>query len=482
MAAGQTAISTPTKRDFRREVTDSIIKLLEQGVAPWQTPWEPGAGIEMPLNPTTKRAYRGGNALHLLALGARREYGDPRWMTYRQAQARGWQVRGGERGTHVEFWEFPRQSASEQESNDPERGSETRTRLVHRVYTVFNARQIDGIGPHVPNRRTEFEAVQAGESILDHSGARIAHDQHDRAFYSRASDSIHLPPRLAFKTTADYYGTALHELAHWSGHPTRLNRASLNESYRFGDLLYAKEELRAELASLFLAAERGIPHDPQNHAAYVGIWLQTLRDDKNEIFRAAADAQIAADFLLGLERHRSLDKALEEARSPQLRRETAEYVAEYDAASGTVDIEQKRTATELRTPAEAEPLNTPDALSVPEAIAERILDDQVQGIEPNPTDLKNSFAEAQELCRRALGENARTFVAHTDSGAYRGEVIGQTWCHIVQKISPQSAVAHMRHLLSRLPEPGQNVLIAYSNERAAVDTFHPREQSRGLER
>jgi hypothetical protein len=100
--------------------------------------------------------------------------------------------------------------------------------------------------------------------------------------------------------------TALHEAAHSSGHPSRLNRATLNESYRFGDISYAKEELRAELASVFLAAESGIPHDPEQHAAYVGSWIKTLREDKNEIFRAAHDASRAADFLLARKRERSI--------------------------------------------------------------------------------------------------------------------------------------------------------------------------------
>jgi antirestriction protein ArdC len=98
----------------------------------------------------------------------------------------------------------------------------------------------------------------------------------------------------------------LHELAHWTGHPSRLDRATLNETYRFADITYAKEELRAELASVFLAAERGIPHHPEQHAAYVSSWINVLKQDKNEIFRAAHDASRAADFLLGLERDRSI--------------------------------------------------------------------------------------------------------------------------------------------------------------------------------
>ncbi|PYT20634.1 MAG: hypothetical protein DMG57_41450, partial [Acidobacteria bacterium] len=113
-------------------------------------------------------------------------------------------------------------------------------------------------------------------------------------------------PKHAFKDAAGYYDTALHELAHWTGHPSRLDRTTLNETYRFGDISYAQEELRAELASVFLAAERGIPHDPEQHAAYVSSWINVLKQDKNEIFRAAHDASRAADFLLALERDRSI--------------------------------------------------------------------------------------------------------------------------------------------------------------------------------
>jgi antirestriction protein ArdC len=102
----------------------------------------------------------------------------------------------------------------------------------------------------------------------------------------------------------------LHELAHWTGHQSRLNRSTLTDAYRFGDTNYAREELRAELASVFLAAERGIPHDPVSHAAYVGSWVKALREDKNEIFRAAHDASAAADYLLSLERERSVGEAL----------------------------------------------------------------------------------------------------------------------------------------------------------------------------
>jgi antirestriction protein ArdC len=302
-----------TPRDFRQEVTDNIITLLEQGAAPWQKPWDDS--MSMPMNPTTGKAYRGGNVIHLLAVGMSRGLSDPRWMTYKQAQEKGWQVRKGERGTQIEFWDVKRTAdgqpipqAPEGEGNPEQRQS----RLIHRVYTVFNASQVEGVPPIAVVVREPFEVVEAGERILSHSGAAILHDQNRRAFYNRRTDSIHLPQKTLFPDAESYYGTALHELGHWTGHPSRLDRSTLTQSYTFGDTNYAQEELRAELASLFLAAERGIPHDPMNHAAYVGSWIKALKSDKNEIFRAAADASKMTDYLLDLEQKKAEELAQQE--------------------------------------------------------------------------------------------------------------------------------------------------------------------------
>lgn len=298
-------------RDFRQEVTNKIIELLEKGVAPWQKPWDASRAGLMPFNQVTKKPYRGGNALHLMITALDRGYDDPRWMTYKQAADNKGQVRKGEKGTQIEFWEIkPGVTKSEAPVSAEEDGEETESgrpsQFIHRIYTVFNAQQIDGLPPLETKKPQLFEVIEAGERILQHSGACITHDQADRAFYSRARDAIHLPKREAFRDAGSYYGTALHELAHWTGHPSRLNRLTLNESYRFGDLNYAKEELRAELASVFLAAERGIPHDPASHASYVGNWIMALQNDKNEIFRAAHDASAATDYLLALEKGREV--------------------------------------------------------------------------------------------------------------------------------------------------------------------------------
>jgi len=310
-----TSAPPSSKRDLRQEITDQIIRALEQGTAPWQKPWQAGA-LELPFNPATGKSYRGGNVIQLMIEASGRGYEDPRWLTYRQAHENGWQVRTGEKGTHVEFWQFPDRAAKLGSGGRMETTEAQRDSFIYRVYTVFNAQQIDRIPAHSPRVRQEWEVLQSAQSILDSSAAQIRHDQSDRAFYNRRDDTIHLPPTAGFKTASNYYGTALHELVHWTGHPDRLKRETLNESYRFGDLNYAREELRAELASVFLLAERGIPHNAESHAAYLNSWLEALRNDKHEIFRAARDAHKAADLLLQLELHKSLDRALAEVNQP----------------------------------------------------------------------------------------------------------------------------------------------------------------------
>lgn len=477
---------TTVKRDYRQEVTNQIIEMLEKGTAPWQKPWEAGSAT-LPFNPTSERNYRGGNALHLMATAARKGFSDPRWLTYRQAQENGWQVRQGEKGTQIEYWQFEDRSGSSRtggpqaEPDTPihsEQGA-VRRAPIHRVYTVFNAQQMDDVPAHQLKQRNEWEVAQTGEQILQNSGASIAHDQIDRAFYSRSQDAIHLPQKDAFRTGSDYYGTALHELAHWTGHPTRLNRQTLNESYRFGDPNYAKEELRAELTSVFLAAERGIPHDPEQHAAYVASWISTLKNDKNEIFRAAKDAHSAADYLLGLERTKQVDGQA----VPQIRTETSEHVAAYEKATGTVNIVEKETATENRNPVGTSTAGAPDNQAPTKSEAEKILDGEVDGRRsPNETDLQRSLTEAEKQTKANLGISARVHAADTESGKYRGEICGETEHHVLQKISAKSVIAHPKSLISDVFAPGQSVAVNYSNAQVQTKPFKGRERAQSLTR
>ncbi len=168
---------------------------------------------------------------------------------------------------------------------------------------MFNAERIDGLPPLV-RPEAAWDPIERIEQMLQRSGAVSRHSEADRAFYRPASDSIHLPQQSQFSSPDRYYATLLHELGHWTGHPSRLAR---DLAHAFGSEGYAREELRAEISSLILGDELGIGHDPSQHAAYVGTWIQVLQDDPLEIFRAAADAEKIQAYVLALEQQPALE-------------------------------------------------------------------------------------------------------------------------------------------------------------------------------
>ncbi|EBM5962854.1 TPA: zincin-like metallopeptidase domain-containing protein [Salmonella enterica subsp. enterica serovar 16:l,v:-] len=298
------------KKPFHEVVAENLIAQLKEGTAPWQKPWNPGApGAALPMNPTTGKRYKGINAIHLMAQG----YSDQRWMTYKQAAAVDAQVRKGEKGTLVQYWKFSEErikrnddgSVALDKNDNPikETVQLERPKVFNAV--VFNAQQIDGLPPLAVRQDKSWSSIERAEAILKASGARISHDQVDRAFYRMSTDSIHLPQQEAFPTADRYYATALHELGHWTGHTARLNR---DLAHPFGSEGYAKEELRAEIASMIMGDELGIGHDPSQHVAYVKSWIKALQDDPMEIFRAAADAEKIQGFVLGLEQERTQEQ------------------------------------------------------------------------------------------------------------------------------------------------------------------------------
>jgi antirestriction protein ArdC len=290
----------PEKRDYRAEVTDDIIRMLEEGMAPWQKPWESGKAGTIPFNPTTGKPYRGGNIVALSITAFHKGYDDPRWCTYKQAQEKGWQVRKGEKATAIEFWEAKPGSKAEDTDED-----EKRSRLIHRVYSVFNAAQIEGIPKLELEPRKPFEVIEAGEKMMAESGADIRHGG-NRAYFTPSGDYIQLPHKEQFRDAPSYYSTGGHELIHWSGSAKRLNRETRTKSKGFNaaDEHYAREELVAEIGSWLLSLETGLPHDPSQHAAYIASWLEALKKDKNEIFRAASAASKSVDYVLHREREK----------------------------------------------------------------------------------------------------------------------------------------------------------------------------------
>lgn len=299
---------------FHREFAGKIIAMLEAGTSPWQKGWHSPQNI-LPYNPQSGTRYKGVNCINLFMAG----YDDPRWMTYRQASDAGYQVRRGERGTPIIFYKFVQEVERLDDDGKPVLGEDGKpekelvrlSRPIVRLSHVFNAGQIDGIEPLPKGVSYTWEPQERAEKILAASRAVIKHDA-SSAYYRPSTDTIHLPPKESFEASNYYYATALHELGHWTGHPSRLDR----EHGPFGTARYAQEELRAEIASWMLGEEIGVGHNPGNHAAYVQHWIQALRDDPSEIFRACRDAEEIRSYIYELEKeHESVLEAKPQAAS-----------------------------------------------------------------------------------------------------------------------------------------------------------------------
>lgn len=289
---------TRNPRDHYAEVTDQIIAALEAGTPPWRKPWDSAktGGPTMPQNAVTGARYRGINVLTLGMSSLAFTTSDPRWATYKQAQERKWQVRKGARGVTGFFYKKIEVDRAEDGGSGEGREGGKWFPLL-RSFTLFHASQIDGVPAYCPPNIEEapWRAPDAAETIVRNSRAEIRIGG-DRAFYSTLTDHVQMPPQHAFRSPAAWASVQLHELGHWSGAVHRLKR---DLSGRFGSESYSQEELRVELAQMMICAELGIEDcDFTNGAAYLAHWLKKLRDDKKEIFRAAADAQRIADYLL----------------------------------------------------------------------------------------------------------------------------------------------------------------------------------------
>ena len=360
-------------RDFRQEITDRMVSALEQGDIPWRKPWR---SVERPMNGLSGHRYQGINRFMTMLTQFERGYGDPRWLTFNQVRQAGGHVKKGEHGVQIEMWKprpfWERKDVtvtldhaavrvfSESSDGRVEIGSKSALRptsaahksalrvehggkavswaAAHqaldvfstRVYTVFNVEQCEGLDPQklVPlaDHAVTVDAHTRGEFLMasmraDGVGFK---EGADGACYVPSADSIRLPSRARFVSQEAYYATALHEIGHSTGAAHRLNRDGIVGAHAFGSEDYAREELRAELASAFLAVETGIAPAPETgnaggaeadfenqHKAYLKHWAKVLKSDKNEMFRAAKEAGEAADYVLG--REQDLTQALDTA-------------------------------------------------------------------------------------------------------------------------------------------------------------------------
>lgn len=284
--------------DVYTAITNQIIAAVEAGADHPQMPWHcSGSVIERPINVASGKSYRGVNTVALWAAAYCAEYSAGLWGTYRQWQERGAQVRKGEKSSLIIFYKDLEDSPGEASDDQQSR------RFVARVSRVFNVAQVDGyVAAQIDESVDPVHPCERAESLIASSGAHIRIGGH-RAYFNPAEDYIAMPDRFRFVGTETssasegWYSTLLHELTHWSGAEHRIDR---HFGERFGDDVYAMEEMVAELGAAFLCGDLGITAEPRpDHAAYIGHWLRIMKGDRKAIFTAASAANKAAEYLLG---------------------------------------------------------------------------------------------------------------------------------------------------------------------------------------
>jgi antirestriction protein ArdC len=293
--------ATAMRNDVYERVTNQIVSELEKGVRPWLKPWSAdhaGGRIQRPLRGNGV-PYRGINVLMLWSESLDKGFASPTWMTFRQAAELGGHVCKGERGSVVVY-----ASKLSRSETDPDTGEDSSREIPFlKSYSVFNVEQIEGLPDQYyvkPEVQTDpVERIAGADAFAAATGAEIIHGG-TMACYNVGRDRVQMPVFECFRDAHSYYATLIHELTHWTRHPSRLEREFGRK--RFGDEGYAMEELVAELGAAFLCADLGLAPEPRDdHAAYIGSWLKVLKDDKHAIFTAASHAQRAADFLHGLQ-------------------------------------------------------------------------------------------------------------------------------------------------------------------------------------
>ena len=272
--------------DIYSEVTNRIMEQMEEGIIPWQKPW---VACGKAISRTTGKPY---SLLNQMLLGRPGEY-----LTFKQCQEAGGKVKKGEKSQMVVFWKWI-------ETEDEETGEKKEVPFL-RYYNVFHIDQCEGVtAKHTaetafPDGAAADEAAQAIISdYLSREKVRLSHQEGDRAFYRPATDEIVLPLLRQFRSTAEYYSTAFHEITHSTGHEKRLNR--LEKIAFFGSDAYSKEELVAEIGAATLVSHAGLETSGslRNNAAYIQNWLSVLKEDKRFIVSAAGKAEKAVNLIL----------------------------------------------------------------------------------------------------------------------------------------------------------------------------------------
>jgi antirestriction protein ArdC len=268
-------------------VTERILKQLEAGVVPWRKAWQ-GA---MPVNYVSRKQYRGINLL-LLPHGGE-------WLTFKQAKDMGGTVKKGEKSSVIVFYK-----TLEKEDD----AGEKKKFPFLQYSNVFHLSQCEGIVSKMEDAQIDetLSPIQKGEEIIaeyvKRSGVTINHVEGGySARYQQSDDTVTMPSAGQFSSIEEYYSTIFHELAHSTGHKSRLNRLSENTS--FGRATQSREELIAEISSCFTMNLAGIeiPETFENSVAYIQAWIKHLRNDKTAIVSASGKAQSSTNLILGIE-------------------------------------------------------------------------------------------------------------------------------------------------------------------------------------
>lgn len=287
--------SSRSSFDLYQSVTNQILAMLEKGTAPWRCPILGRKSAGHPVNLASGKRYRGVNVFLLAMTAWAKGYESSHWLTFRQATERGGSVRKGEKSSMVVFWK-------PLEVTDAKTGEKKET-FVLRYYNVFNAVQCENLAiPDAPvYTLSEFNPIEAASVIVQgYLGSPSIHHGGSSAFYRPSVDEVHLPEPTRFASTNDYYATLFHELAHSTGHSSRLDRGLDTDPKPFGTPDYSKEELVAEMTAAFLCGDADIvPSVIENQAAYLQGWINVLKGDKKLLIIAAGAAQRAADWILG---------------------------------------------------------------------------------------------------------------------------------------------------------------------------------------
>lgn len=305
---------------MREEMVREFIKCLSEETIPWHMAWS----TDRPVNAVTNTRYRGINKMWLSFIQKMEGWEDPRWCTFKQASNKGWKIIKGSKGTPVEFWslydtqkkkKISYAEARELEENLTPEEYDKRIRLVSRVYSVFNAEQIDGISKYEAKKYdldTE-RIMHIRDNLINNMNVGYS-EEGNKAFYNPKHDRIVIPEMDRFETEYDYMATLFHEAGHATGHESRFNRQIAN---MFGSPEYAKEELRAEISSAFTAQAVGITYEQnshmENHKAYIQSWISALKNNPNELFLAIKDAEKISDYLIEkaeVEKEMSNEKSL----------------------------------------------------------------------------------------------------------------------------------------------------------------------------